>query len=187
MCIGIAVIVEKCKDGKIKIHSKQGESSHEVILHEFVKTDNHNSIVKLEYIYPNLLRVDSPDKECKDLYKNLEIVEDSPFGILVLKPEIERKVRNKLSINLHTIKTLQEANIYGANLECANLKGANLGGANLGGANLGGANLGCANLGCANLGCANLGGANLECANLECANNLTDEQKEYAKIQKAII
>ena len=198
-CVGIAVLV--LKDGyNIKVFAKEGQSSHDELMHEMVPVEQHNNVLKLEYIFPNLLRVDCPDEECKKRFTELGLVE-TQFGVLRLKSDIESEVRKSISPNLFTLKTLQGANLRGANLTGANLRGANLIGANLTrtylrgadltGANLRGANLTRANLTRANLKEANLIGADLTRTYLIGANlkeaDLSKENLEYAKSQGAII
>ena len=68
------------------------------------------------------------------------------------------------------VKTIREANLWGANLRGANLRGTDLGGANLRGANLREANLWGANLRGTDLREANLWGANLRGTDLREAN-----------------
>ena len=139
MCIGIAVVVLVTTEG-FKVYAKEGQSSHDTLLHECVPVERHNNALKLEYIFPNMLRVDCPDDECKKRFVELGLVE-SQFGILRLKPDIEKKVRDILSPELFNIKTLQGADLRGADLRGAHLLGAHLLGAHLREADLRGAHL----------------------------------------------
>ena len=179
MCIGIGVLVLQTTEG-LKIYAKAGESSHDTLLHEFVPVEEHNNVLKLEYIFPNLLRVDCPDDECKNRFVELGLVEIQ-FGVLILKSDIEEQVRKSILPRLFTIKTLQNADLSRANLSRANLSRANLSGADLSRANLSEADLSGADLLGANLFGANLSGADLSRA------NLSEEQLEYTRPRGAII
>jgi hypothetical protein len=182
ICVGIAVLV--LKDGpNVKVFAKKGESSHDTLMHEMVPIDQHNDVLKLEYIFPNLLRVDCPDGECKKRFSELGLVE-MQFGVLRLKPDIEEQTRKPIPPGLFTIHTLQGADLRGANLIDANLIDANLEDADLRGANLRGANLIDANLIDANLEDADLRGANLRGADLIDAN-LIDANLEDADLRGA--
>ena len=160
------------------------------MLHESVLIEQHNNVLKLEYIFPNLLWVDCPDEECRKRFSELGLVE-TQFGILRLKSDIEKIVRESISPNLFTIKTLQEADLSRANLSRANLIEANLSRADLSRANLSRANLSRANLIEADLSRADLSRANLIEADLSRANlieaDLSKEQLEYAKSRGAIV
>jgi hypothetical protein len=209
MCVGIAVLVMRTAEG-IKVYAKEGQSSHDELLHEMIPVEQHNDVLKLEYIFPNLLRVDCPDDECKKRFTELGLVE-SQFGILRLKFDIELEVRKSISPSLFNIKTLQgadlrEANLRKADLREADLKGADLMGADLRGANLRGANLIGTNLREADLREADLKGADLRGADLREADlkgadlsgtnligadlrdaDLNIENQEYAKSKGAIV
>ena len=207
MCIGIAVVVLVTTEG-FKVYAKEGQSSHDTLLHECVPVERHNNALKLEYIFPNMLRVDCPDDECKKRFVELGLVE-SQFGILRLKPDIEKKVRDILSPELFNIKTLQGADLRGADLRGADLLGArlqeaDLRGADLREADLRGADLREAHLREADLREAHLRGADLREADLRGAHllgahllgahlreadlrgaHLSKEQLEYAKSRGA--
>ena len=202
MCIGIAVVVLVTTEG-FKVYAKEGQSSHDTLLHECVPVERHNNALKLEYIFPNMLRVDCPDDECKKRFVELGLVE-SQFGILRLKPDIEKKVRDILSPELFNIKTLQGADLRGADLLGARLQEADLRGADLREADLRGADLREAHLREADLREAHLRGADLREADLRGAHllgahllgahlrgadlrgaHLSKEQLEYAKSRGA--
>ena len=192
MCIGIAVVVLVTTEG-FKVYAKEGQSSHDTLLHECVPVEQHNNALKLEYIFPNMLRVDCPDDECKKRFVELGLVE-SQFGILRLKPDIEKKVRDILSPELFNIKTLQGADLRGADLLGADLLGARLQEADLRGADLREADLRGADLREAHLREADLRGAHLLGAHLLGAHlreadlrgaHLSKEQLEYAKSRGA--
>ena len=209
MCIGIAIVGIVPKSGPIQFFGKNGNSSHDIILSECVQVELHNRSFKIEYIFPNQLRLDAPDGACRMQAIEMGIA-DINFGVATLKPDIFAQALNWLQVShLKHDKTtmhkadltradlsgadLTRANLYGADLTRADLTRADLYGADLTRANLSGANLIRADLYGADLSGANLSRANLYGANLYGANlagvNLTgvdisDEQKEIAKKRK---
>ena len=163
MCLGLGLIAVIPEDGSpLQIFGKEGNSSHDTLLSEFVPVEQHNRAVKIEYTFPNCITLDAPDGECKKQAVDFGVAE-IVFGIARLKEAVASEIIQWLTANSlkHDLKTLQRANLRGANLREADLREANLFGANLIGANLIG---------------ANLRGA-----------NLSDEQKEYCKSKGAIV
>ena len=187
MCIGIAIVGVVPEDGTpIQFYGRSGNSSHDTLLSESVPVELHNRSFKIEFIFPDSLRLDAPDEVCRSQAQDLGIAEIK-FGVAVLKPDVflaACKWLREHSLE-HDIKTMQGADLQRANLQRADLWGANLQGANLQRANLRGADLQGANLQGANLRGANLLEANLRGANLLEANlrgaHLSDEQKIIAK------
>jgi len=178
MCVGIGIIGIVPEDGSpIQFYAKEGNSSHDNLLSECVPVEMHNRSFKIEYIFPNQIRLDAPDEACRAQAVEFGIA-DIQFGVAVLKPEIFMQTCNWLREHpmKHDINTMQEADHRRADLRRADLRGANLIGADLRGANLIGADLRGANLIGADLRGANLIGA-----------NLTDSQKKYAKDDGAMI
>ena len=168
MCIGIGIVVVVPEDGSpIKIYGKNGNSSHDTILHEMVPVELHNRVAKIEYTYPHALRLDAPDEECRKAAIDLGVAEMGPFE-LRLKPSIVEIVAKWIGENRidFDAKTMHRADLTGANLRGANLRGAYLTGAYLWRANLTGADLWGADLWGANLTGADLTGACLWRANL---------------------
>ena len=172
MCIGIAIVgIVPVDGGPIQFYGENGNSSHDKLLSENVPVELHNRSVKIEYIFPNTVRLDAPDSACQEQAVAFGVA-DMEFGTAVLRSAVTNQVWRWLSENplKHDNATLQEANLWRADLQGANLQGANLQGANLQGANLWGANLREANLRGANLQGADLRGANLRGADLQGAN-----------------
>ena len=172
MCIGIAIVgIVPVDGGPIQFYGENGNSSHDKLLSENVPVELHNRSVKIEYIFPNTVRLDAPDSACQEQAVAFGVA-DMEFGIAMLQFAVAKQVWQWLSENplKHDNATLQEANLLGANLWGANLRGANLQEADLQEANLWGANLQEAYLQGANLREANLWGANLWGANLQEAN-----------------
>jgi len=174
MCVGIAIIgiVPEDGGGSIQFFGKNGNSSHDVLAAEFVPVELHNRSFKIEYIFPSTIRLDAPDKVCRDQAVAFGIA-DVKFGVAVLRLDILDQVCQWLQKTplKHDKTMLQEADLRGANLQeadlrRADLRGANLRRANLQEADLRGANLRRANLLGANLRRANLLGANLQEADL---------------------
>lgn len=143
MCIGIGIVVVVPEDGSpIKIYGKNGNSSHDTILHEMVPVELHNRVAKIEYTYPHALRLDAPDEECRKAAIDLGVAEMGPFE-LRLKPSIVEIVAKWIGENRidFDAKTMHRADLTGACLWRANLTGADLRGADLWGADLTEANL----------------------------------------------
>jgi len=196
MCIGIGIVVVVPEDGSpIKIYGKNGNSSHDTILHEMVPVELHNRVAKIEYTYPHALRLDAPDEECRKAAIDLGVAEMGPFE-LRLKPSIVEIVAKWIGENRidFDAKTMHRADLTGAYLWRANLTGANLTGADLRGAclwraNLTGADLRGADLWGADLTEANLTGADLTEANLTGADlteaNLTGADLTGADLRGA--
>jgi len=133
MCVGVAIVGVVPESGPIQFFGKEGNSSHDVLLSEHVPVEMHNRSFKLEYIFPNQLRLDAPDEECRrQAVEELGIAEIK-FGVAKLRPEIFAQICNWLRENPleHDKKTMQQANLTGANLAGADLTWANLAGANL--------------------------------------------------------
>ena len=150
MCNGLAIIV--VKDGEdIKIFAKPENGSHDMLLHEYVPIELHNSCIKLELIYPSELRLDCPDEECRKAAIATGLVEKTGLGD-VIRPKWNTVAKVyqfiednpdliKFSVKLLQYANLREANLRGANLWGANLRGADLREADLREADLWGANL----------------------------------------------
>ena len=141
MCVGIAIVgVVPSDGGPISFYGKEGNSSHDALLSEFVPVELHNRSFKLEYIFPSTTRLDAPDEACQQQAVYLGIAEVL-FGVARLKKAVEVQVTAWLRDNpiKHDLKTLQEANLQRAYLQRANLWGADLQGADLQEANLQGA------------------------------------------------
>ena len=157
--------------GPIQFYGENGNSSHDKLLSENVPVELHNRSVKIEYIFPNTVRLDAPDSACQEQAVAFGVA-DMEFGTAVLRSAVTNQVWRWLSENplKHDNATLQEADLRGANLREANLREANLWRANLQRADLQGANLRGADLRGANLLGANLQGANLREADLQEAN-----------------
>ncbi len=171
MCIGIAIVGIVPESGPIQFFGKNGNSSHDIILSECVKVELHNRSFKIEYIFPNQLRLDAPDDACRAQAIELGIA-DINFGVATLKLDIFAQALNWLQMsNLkHDKTTMHRADLSGADLSGADLSGANLSRANLSRADLSGAYLYGANLYGANLSGADLSGANLYGADLSWAD-----------------
>ena len=179
MCIGIAIVgIVPVDGGPIQFYGKNGNSSHDELLSENVPVELHNRSFKIEYIFPSTIRLDAPDKVCRDQAVAFGIA-DVKFGVAVLRLGILDQVCQWLQKTplKHDKTMLQEAdlwradlwraNLWRADLWRANLWRADLREANLQGANLQGANLREANLREANLREANLQGADLRGADLQ--------------------
>ena len=198
MCIGIAIVGIVPEDGSpIQFFGREGNSSHDTLLSDCIPIELHNRSFKIEYLFPNQIRLDAPDDECRTQVVDFGIAEIQ-FGVAVLNPEIFSLVCNWLREHplKHDLKTMQGADLRRADLRGADLSGADLIEANLRGADLSGADLRRANLSGANLRRANLSGANLIEANLRRANlieadlrraNLYGADKQYAKERGAIV
>ena len=151
----------------IQFYGRSGNSSHDTLLSESVPVELHNRSFKIEFIFPDSLRLDAPDEVCRSQAQDLGIAEIK-FGVAVLKPDVFVAACKWLREHPleHDIKTMQGANLQRANLQGADLQGSNLRGANLWGANLQRANLQGADLQGSNLRGANLRGAALQGADL---------------------
>mgnify|MGYP002681761857 CR=1 FL=1 len=168
MCIGIAIVgIVPVDGGPIQFYGENGNSSHDKLLSENVPVELHNRSVKIEYIFPNTVRLDAPDSACQEQAVAFGVA-DMEFGTAVLRSAVTNQVWRWLSENplKHDNTTLREANLWGADLREADLRGADLREADLRGADLWGANLQGANLRGANLLGANLRGADLQGADL---------------------
>ena len=143
MCIGIAIVgIVPVDGGPIQFYGENGNSSHDKLLSENVPVELHNRSVKIEYIFPNTVRLDAPDSACQEQAVAFGVA-DMEFGTAVLRSAVTNQVWRWLSENplKHDNATLQEADLQEANLREADLQGADLRGANLRGANLRGADL----------------------------------------------
>ena len=208
MCIGIAIVGVVPADGSpIQFYGRSGNSSHDTLLSESVPVELHNRSFKIEYIFPNELRLDAPDEVCRSQAQDLGIAEIK-FGVAVLKPDVflaACKWLREHSLE-HDIKTMQgaylqgadlrgadllRADLQGADLQGAALQGADLQGADLREADLRGADLRGADLWGADLWEADLRGAYLQGADLRVAYlqgaYLSDEQKIIAKDAGALV
>ena len=193
MCIGIAIVGVVPADGSpIQFYGRSGNSSHDTLLSESVPVELHNRSFKIEYIFPNELRLDAPDEVCRSQAQDLGIAEIK-FGVAVLKPDVflaACKWLREHSLE-HDIKTMQGAYLQGADLRGADLLRADLQGADLQGADLQGADLREADLRGADLRGADLWGADLWEADLRGAYLLraclSDEQKIIAKDAGALV
>ena len=138
MCVGIAIIgIVPADGGPIEFYGKNGNSSHDELLSEFVPVELHNRSFKIEYIFPSTIRLDAPDEVCQN--QSIEFgIADMQFGKAVLKSSVAILVWQWLSENSlrHDNATLQEADLREADLREADLQGANLREADLQGANL---------------------------------------------------
>ena len=172
MCIGIAIVgIVPVDGGPIQFYGENGNSSHDKLLSENVPVELHNRSVKIEYIFPNTVRLDAPDRACQEQAVAFGVA-DMEFGTAVLRSAVTNQVWRWLSENplKHDNATLQEADLRGANLREANLWRANLQRADLQRADLREADLREADLQGADLWGANLREANLREANLWRAN-----------------
>ena len=167
MCVGIAIVGIVPESGPIQFFGKEGNSSHDTLLSECVPVELHNRSFKLEYIFPNTIRLDAPDAESRKQAVEFGIA-DIQYGIAILRPETALAVALWLKEHPlhHGRSTMQQAylsraDLSGADLSEANLSGANLSRANLSRANLSGADLSRANLPGADLSRAILSGADL--------------------------
>ena len=187
MCIGIAIVGIVPESGPIQFFGKNGNSSHDIILSECVKVELHNRSFKIEYIFPNQLRLDAPDDACRAQAIELGIA-DINFGVATLKLDIFAQALNWLQMsNLkHDKTTMHRADLSGADLSRADLSGANLSGANISRADLSRADLSWADLSRADLSRAYLYRADLFKACLYGADlsrtdltevDISDEQK----------
>ena len=181
MCVGIAIVGIVPESGPIQFFGKEGNSSHDTLLSECVPVELHNRSFKLEYIFPNTIRLDAPDAESRKQAVEFGIA-DIQYGIAILRPETALAVALWLKEHPlhHGRSTMQQAYLSRADLSEANLSRADLSEADLSGANLSEAYLSRANLSRANLSGAILSGANLSGA------ILSDEQKEIAKKKGAV-
>ena len=180
MCMGIGIVVVVPEDGPMKIYGKTGNSSHDAILHEMVPIELHNRVVKVEYTYPHVLRLDAPDEVCRQMAFDLGVAETGPFGPRLNAGVVEAIHKWIAAEGIEfDLKTLQYADLRVANLQGANLREADLREADLRVANLQGADLREANLRGANLQGASLREADLQEADLQYAN------LQYANLQEA--
>jgi hypothetical protein len=178
--MGIGIVVVVPEDGPMKIYGKTGNSSHDAILHEMVPIELHNRVVKVEYTYPHVLRLDAPDEVCRQMAFDLGVAETGPFGPRLNAGVVEAIHKWIAAEGIEfDLKTLQGASLQGADLREADLRGASLQGADLREADLRGANLRGASLREANLRGANLRGANLREADLR------EADLQYANLQGA--
>jgi hypothetical protein len=171
MCVGIAIVGIVPESGPIQFFGKEGNSSHDTLLSECVPVELHNRSFKLEYIFPNTIRLDAPDAESRKQAVEFGIA-DIQYGIAILRPETALAVALWLKEHPlhHGRSTMQQAYLSRANLSRANLSRANLSGADLSEADLSEANLSRANLSGADLSVADLSGADLSRANLSGAD-----------------
>ena len=186
MCVGIAIVGIVPESGAIQFFGKEGNSSHDTLLSECVPVELHNRSFKLEYIFPNTIRLDAPDAESRKQAVEFGIA-DIQYGIAILRPETALAVALWLKEHPlhHGRSTMQQAYLSRAYLSGADLSEADLSEANLSRAYLSGADLSRANLSGADLFGADLSGAILSEAILSGAI-LSDEQKEIAKKKGAV-
>ena len=133
MCIGIAIIGIVPEDGgPIQFYGKNGNSSHDMLLSENVPVELHNRSFKIEYIFPNTVRLDAPDSACQEQAVAFGVA-DMEFGIAVLRSGVAKKVWQWLSEKSlkHDNATMQGAYLRRADLQEANLREADLRGAYL--------------------------------------------------------
>ena len=191
MCVGIAIVGIVPESGPIQFFGKEGNSSHDTLLSECVPVELHNRSFKLEYIFPNTIRLDAPDAESRKQAVEFGIA-DIQYGIAILRPETALAVALWLKEHPlhHGRSTMQQAYLSGADLSEAYLSRAYLSEADLSEANLSRAYLSGADLSGADLSRANLFGADLFGADLFGAYlfgaDLSDEQKEIAKKKGAV-
>ena len=171
MCVGIAIVGIVPESGPIQFFGKEGNSSHDTLLSECVPIELHNRSFKLEYIFPNTIRLDAPDAESRKQAVEFGIA-DIQYGIAILRPETALAVALWLKEHPlhHGRSTMQQAYLSRADLSRADLSEANLSRAYLSGADLSE---------------ADLSGADLTGADLSGAI-LSDEQKEIAKKKGAV-
>ena len=144
MCVGIAVVgIVPPDGGPIQFFGENGNSSHDELLSKYVPVELHNRSFKLEYIFPDIVRLDAPDEVCRQQAIELGMAVAGPWEILCLAPGLIGAVWSWIAEHAiqHDKKTLQCADLQEANLQCADLQEANLQRANLQDANLQGANL----------------------------------------------
>ena len=201
MCVGIAIVGIVPESGPIQFFGKEGNSSHDTLLSECLPVELHNHSFKLEYIFPNTIRLDAPDAESRKQAVDFGIA-DIQYGIAILRPETALAVALWLKEHPlhHGRSTMQQAYLSRAYLSRADLSrailseaylfGADLSEADLSRADLSEAYLSRADLSEANLSGANLFGADLSEAYLSRADLsgaiLSDEQKEIAKKKGAV-
>jgi predicted transcriptional regulator len=125
MCVGIAIIgIVPADGGPIQFFGKEGNSSHDELLSENVPADLHNRSFKMEYLFPNTIRLDAPDEECQKQAFGFGVA-DTKFGTLVLKHDVLEQVWGWIQKTrlVHDIKTLQGAYLQGADLQGARVIG----------------------------------------------------------------
>ncbi len=173
MCNGIAIIALPTKDGVIEVFCDPDNGSHDQLLHKYVEVERHNDAIKVEYIFPGELRLDCPDRECREAAIATGLVELVGFpGVVRLKPGTLAAIAAKLPVipdwpkKLMQMANLRRADLIGADLRWADLIGADLRWADLIGADLSEADLSWADLRGADLRGADLIGADLSGANL---------------------
>ena len=135
MCVGIAIVGIVPESGPIQFFGKEGNSSHDTLLSECVPVELHNRSFKLEYIFPNTIRLDAPDAESRKQAVEFGIA-DIQYGIAILRPETALAVALWLKEHPlhHGRSTMQQAYLSRADLSRADLSEANLFGADLSGA-----------------------------------------------------
>ncbi|MFA5408954.1 MAG: pentapeptide repeat-containing protein [Bacilli bacterium] len=128
MCIGIAIVgIVPVDGGPIQFYGKNGNSSHDVLLSENVPVELHNRSFKIEYIFPNTVRLDAPDSACQEQAVAFGVA-DMEFGIAVLRFGVAKQVWQWLSENplKHDNTTILGADLRRADLQEADLRGADL-------------------------------------------------------------
>ncbi len=187
MCVGIAIVGIVPESGPIQFFGKEGNSSHDTLLSECVPVELHNHSFKLEYIFPNTIRLDAPDAESRKQAVDFGIA-DIQYGIAILRPETALAVALWLKEHPlhHGRSTMQQAYLSGAYLSEAYLSRANLSGADLSRADLSGADLSRAYLSGADLSGADLSRADLSRANLSRAD-LSGADLSRADLSEAIL
>ena len=191
MCVGIAIVGIVPESGPIQFFGKEGNSSHDTLLSECLPVELHNHSFKLEYIFPNTIRLDAPDAESRKQAVDFGIA-DIQYGIAILRPETALAVALWLKEHPlhHGRSTMQQAYLSRAYLSRADLSRAILSEAYLFGADLSEADLSRADLSRADLSEADLSRADLSEAYLSRADLsgaiLSDEQKEIAKKKGAV-
>ena len=141
MCIGIAIVgIVPTDGGPIQFYGSNGNSSHDKLLSENVPVELHNRSFKIEYLFPSTVRLDAPDRECREQAIAFGVA-DMQYGIAVLRAGVATQVWQWISETQlkHDSTTLQEADLRRADLREAYLQEADLRGANLRRADLRGA------------------------------------------------
>jgi|GEM_PF-4037624 len=187
MCVGIAIVGIVPESGPIQFFGKEGNSSHDTLLSECLPVELHNHSFKLEYIFPNTIRLDAPDAESRKQAVDFGIA-DIQYGIAILRPETALAVALWLKEHPlhHGRSTMQQAYLSRAYLSRADLSRAILSEAYLFGADLSEADLSRAILSEAYLFGADLSEADLSRADLSRAD-LSEADLSRADLSEAYL
>ena len=88
MCNGIAIVVLKDGD-EIKVFCDPTNGSHDKLMSREIPIEKHDNTIKLDYIFPGIIKLDCPDKECRDRALELGFAE---------KTGIRESIRLKMSV-----------------------------------------------------------------------------------------